>query len=421
MSFRSARTASPSRRRRSSRARATRATAPSRRRRAMNRSASTRAVCVNVGWLKTSCDSLHRDRVGGDEIRRRQRVQEPARRRTPKKIVPTIATPTAAAPAPISPRRRSWQPISANGAITIIEIFAPRGRDDRRHPAHVALGQDQRDPGQRGQQDQHVVVAAADLEHEQRRVQADERDGHARVDPAALRQPPHEPARHEAAHERDRLERPHRARDPERHERVRRDGEQRPVGRLDVMPLDVGPDRIVLRAPPPSRGCRGRGRAGRSRGRSRRSRTRRPRTAAARAGRSTLAATIPAIRAGVRIAPRHARTTSQQALIAISTPPRSCHVVSDPRCKGCSGPASQPGNAWRPAGTRNDGAAAASTAITSDAAIRPSSATTPVASTSAARHRRREIGIAAAASRTPQSVPEPQCFLCELLCLDVVR
>jgi hypothetical protein len=33
-------------------------------------------VWVNVGWLKTSCE-LHGNRMGGDEVRRRQRVQEP--------------------------------------------------------------------------------------------------------------------------------------------------------------------------------------------------------------------------------------------------------------------------------------------------------------------------------------------------------
>ena len=90
-------------------------------------------------------------------------------------------------------------------------------------------------------------MPAADLERQDHRVQPDERGGQPRVVTTLLGYAPHERHGGQACRERDRLERPHRAGDPERHEHVGKHHEQRPVRRLLVVPAQVGPDRVVRR------------------------------------------------------------------------------------------------------------------------------------------------------------------------------
>jgi hypothetical protein len=94
---------------------------------------------------------------------------------------------------------------------------------------------------QRGRQREHqqrVVVCSADAQHERHRVQPHERRGPLGRVPKASCRPRNQPHRSEAAEHRDRLERPQRPRDPERHERIADHGEQRSVRRPLKAPAD---------------------------------------------------------------------------------------------------------------------------------------------------------------------------------------
>jgi hypothetical protein len=105
-----------------------------------------------------------------------------------------------------------------------------------------AGGQRQRQRDRR--QQQRVVVRSADRQHEQHRVQADERDRPAGGEPAQGGGAGYQRDRGEAGEDGDRLERPQPARQPERHERVAEQREQRSIRRVLERPADE-PERVV--------------------------------------------------------------------------------------------------------------------------------------------------------------------------------
>ena len=96
----------------------------------------------------------------------------------------------------------------------------------------------ERKRGGEHQQDQRVVVRAADREHEQHRVEPDERARPAPRMAEPARGESDQRDRAETARDRDRLERPQRAADAERHGRVAEQREQRAVRRVLVRPAE---------------------------------------------------------------------------------------------------------------------------------------------------------------------------------------
>jgi hypothetical protein len=113
-------------------------------------------------------------------------------------------------------------------------------REERRRGAAKARARAcaQRERRRKGQQDQRVIVRAADREHEQHRVQPDERRRPTRRVP----EPPccarDKRDRGEARDGGQRLERPQRAGQAERRRRVAEQGEQRAVGGVLIGPAD---------------------------------------------------------------------------------------------------------------------------------------------------------------------------------------
>jgi hypothetical protein len=95
------------------------------------------------------------------------------------------------------------------------------------------------------EQDQRVVVRAADCEHEQHRVQPDERRCPARRVPEPARGPRHQRDGGQARDDGERLECPQRAGQPERRRRVAEQGEQRAVRRVLIRPADEREDFVA--------------------------------------------------------------------------------------------------------------------------------------------------------------------------------
>jgi hypothetical protein len=99
--------------------------------------------------------------------------------------------------------------------------------------------------GRQREHDQRVVVGAADGEHEQHGIQADE----CRRPATRLPEPPGgaRDERHgaEAAEHGERLERPHAAGEPERNERVADQREQRAIRRVLVWPAEEREDFVA--------------------------------------------------------------------------------------------------------------------------------------------------------------------------------
>jgi hypothetical protein len=98
-------------------------------------------------------------------------------------------------------------------------------------PPRVGAGSEHERGGER-QQQKHVVVSAADCQHEQHRVEADEDGG----EPWRVAQLPGRPReqrhRAKARRYRKRLQRPQPPGEPERHDRITPEREQRAVGRV---------------------------------------------------------------------------------------------------------------------------------------------------------------------------------------------
>ena len=140
---------------------------------------------------------------------------------------------------------------------------------------------------------QRVVVSAADGQLQQHRVQPDKRRGQARRAPERGGRAARSARRGEGGGDRDRLQRPQPAREPQRRRGVAREREQRAVGRVLSRPADERIDRVggsFKRR----RAYTDRGRAARPCGRTRGSRTRPGRSAAGPSSRIRLAATIAA-------------------------------------------------------------------------------------------------------------------------------
>jgi hypothetical protein len=112
--------------------------------------------------------------------------------------------------------------------------------------ARVRAGS-QREREREHQHDQRVVVRAADREHEQQRIEPDERACPASRAPKPAGSARDQRDRAEAARDRDRLERPQRAADAERHGRVAEQREQRAVWRVLVGPAEEREDFIARR------------------------------------------------------------------------------------------------------------------------------------------------------------------------------
>jgi hypothetical protein len=94
---------------------------------------------------------------------------------------------------------------------------------------------------------QRVVVRPADAQHERHRVEPYERRRPTGRVTEASRRLCDQRDRADAAEHRDRLERPQRARDPERHERIAGDGEQRSIRRALERPADEAEHRVGRR------------------------------------------------------------------------------------------------------------------------------------------------------------------------------
>jgi hypothetical protein len=96
----------------------------------------------------------------------------------------------------------------------------------------------QRERRRQGELEQRVVVRPANREHQQHRVQADERGRPARRVAKAPGRARHQRHRAEARDDRQRLERPQPARQPQRGDRVAHQREQRPVRGVQKRPAD---------------------------------------------------------------------------------------------------------------------------------------------------------------------------------------
>jgi hypothetical protein len=105
----------------------------------------------------------------------------------------------------------------------------------------------ERQRGGEQQEHQRVVVGAANGQLKQHRVQAHERHGPARRAAQAAGGPRDERHRAEAREDRERLERPQPASDPQRGGRVTAEREQRAVGRVLEGPSDERVDRVGRR------------------------------------------------------------------------------------------------------------------------------------------------------------------------------
>ena len=103
-------------------------------------------------------------------------------------------------------------------------------------------GQRQRD-GEREQR-QRVVVRTAHTQHQQHRVQADERDGPPWRVPRARGRPRDQSHRAGARDHGDRLEGPHAAREAQRHDRVAEQREQRAIRGVQKRPADEVEHRV---------------------------------------------------------------------------------------------------------------------------------------------------------------------------------
>jgi hypothetical protein len=110
-------------------------------------------------------------------------------------------------------------------------------RDRAGAQARSRAGRQRERAGQR-EDDQRVVVRAADGEHEQHRVQTDERDRPAARHAEPLGRDPDQRDRAEARDHGEGLECPQRAADAERHGRVAEQREQRPVRRVLIRPAE---------------------------------------------------------------------------------------------------------------------------------------------------------------------------------------
>jgi hypothetical protein len=120
----------------------------------------------------------------------------------------------------------------------------PRHQRGRRPPpARVGAGGERERGGQR-QQQQHVVMSAADGQHEQYRVQAHESGGEASRMSFIARRACYQRHGAQARGDHDRLQCPQPAGEPERHDRVAREREQRAIGRVLEGPPNERVDRI---------------------------------------------------------------------------------------------------------------------------------------------------------------------------------
>ena len=123
-----------------------------------------------------------------------------------------------------------------------------RGEGERRRArTPFGRGRDRgaQEQGEReGQQQQRVVVRAADCVHQQHRVQAEEHECERRRAPEAPGRAGRQPDRAEARGRRERLERPQPARQAEWRGGIRREREQRPVGRVLERPPDEAEHRV---------------------------------------------------------------------------------------------------------------------------------------------------------------------------------
>jgi hypothetical protein len=143
----------------------------------------------------------------------------------------------------VPPRRREQQERQHESGCDL-----DANADDERRGAGAkarARASGQRERGGERQQDQRVVVRAADGEHEQHGIQSDER-----ARPAArVSELPggasDQRDRAEAAEHGQRLECPQRAADAERHRRVAEQREQRPVRRVLVGPAEEREDFVA--------------------------------------------------------------------------------------------------------------------------------------------------------------------------------
>jgi hypothetical protein len=95
------------------------------------------------------------------------------------------------------------------------------------------------------EQDQRVVVRAADREHEQHRVQPDKCSRPARGVPEPARSARRQRDRGEARGDGERLERPQAARQAERRRRVAEQREQRPIRGVLIGPADEREDFVA--------------------------------------------------------------------------------------------------------------------------------------------------------------------------------
>jgi hypothetical protein len=119
------------------------------------------------------------------------------------------------------------------------QLHADAGHERHRAAAQVrAHAGRQRERGGQREEDQRVVVSAADGEHEQHRVQPDERDRPALRPADSLGREPDQRDRAEARDDGEGLERPQRAADAERHGRIAEQREQRAVRRVLVRPAE---------------------------------------------------------------------------------------------------------------------------------------------------------------------------------------
>jgi hypothetical protein len=128
------------------------------------------------------------------------------------------------------------------------DLHSDTGCECRRTAAEVRVGAGrEHERGGERKQDQRVVVRASDSEHEQYRVQPDERARPAPRLAEAAGGAGDQRDRSEAAEHRDRLERPQRATDAERYRRVAQQREQRSIRRVLERPAEKREDFVAGR------------------------------------------------------------------------------------------------------------------------------------------------------------------------------
>jgi hypothetical protein len=147
-------------------------------------------------------------------------------------------------PRALVPARRREQQERQHQSGRDLHADAENERSDTRAQARVCAGCERECRGER-QQDRRVVVRAADGEHEQHRVQSDERRRPTGRVPEPSGGASDQCDRAETAEHGERLERPQRAADAERDGRVAEQREQRSVWRVLIRPAEKREDFVA--------------------------------------------------------------------------------------------------------------------------------------------------------------------------------